>query len=52
MILKKPSYKLQEDVLVFLEMPYGMTPGVSFSIISDAARGDEGHRAFTLVLIR
>jgi len=37
--------KTQEVVLVFLETPYGVTPGVSLSIISEAAWGDDGHRA-------
>ena len=32
------EYDRREDVLEFLEMPYGMTPGVSLAIISAAVR--------------
>ncbi len=42
----------QEDVLEYLEMPYCMTVNVCLSISSEAAQGDDGHRASTLVLIR
>jgi hypothetical protein len=35
-----------DSLLEFLEAPYGMVPAVSLLIISEAAGGDDGHRAF------
>ncbi len=43
--------QLKENVLVFLQTPYGMTPGVNLSIPRAEAPGDHGHRAFTSLLI-
>jgi hypothetical protein len=40
------EYDRQECVLEFLETPYGMVPAVSLLVISEAAGGDDGHRAF------
>jgi len=42
----------QENVLEFLKMPYLMAQEVSLSILSEAARGDVAHRAFSSVLVR